>query len=118
MMHAKRVHHLGPVDTARHLAEKLTGSTWCLCTGFYVEGHPEYLFLSDATSEDGAGEWGVIKKTENGFTQVESITFSWLTNGPALDYIERALRGEFDGEGWPVTIHLDESPTHRCHLCQ
>lgn len=117
MMHKKRIHCVGPVDTALHLAQKLTGSTWCLCTGFSVEGHPEYLFLNDATHEDGAGEYGVIKKTPEGFLQVESITFSWTTADQALDYIEKALRGEFDSQGWPVTVHLDESPRHHCHLC-
>ena len=117
MMHKQRIHCVGPVDTAEHLAEKLAGSTWCLCTGFYVEGHPDDLFLNDATHEDGAGEYGVIKKTPDGFMQVESITFSWCDVPKACDYIDKALRGEFDSQGWPVTVHLDESPKHRCHLC-
>ena len=59
MMHKTRVHSVGTVDTARHLAEKLTGTTWCLCTGFSLEGHPDYLWLNDATSEDGAAEFGI-----------------------------------------------------------
>jgi hypothetical protein len=49
--------------------------------------------------------------------QVESVTYSWMTNGEALKSIEAALAGEFDAQGWPVTIRLDESPNHRCHLC-
>src|SRR5688500_14999201 len=110
MMHKNRTHSLGPVESSRHLAEKLTGSTWCLCTGFYVESHPDYLFLNDATSEDGAGEFCVIKRTEDGFMQVESIIFSWCDVPSAFDYIERSLLCEFDSQGWPVTIHLDESP--------
>ena len=117
MMHKRRVHRIGPVDTARHLAEKLTGTTWCLCTGFCLEGHPDYLWLNDSTSEDGAGEFGILKRTANGFMQVESVTYSWMTNGEALKSIEAALAGEFDAQGWPVTIQLDEAPKHRCHLC-
>jgi hypothetical protein len=72
MMHSRRTHCFGPVDTPRHLAEKLTGSTWCLCTGFYLEGRPDYLFLNDSISEDSAVEFGIIKRTADGFTQVES----------------------------------------------
>ena len=117
MMHKNRVHHVGRVDTARHLAEKLTGSTWCLCTSFSLEGHPDYLWLNDSTSEDGASEFGILKRTAEGFIQVESVTYSWMTNGEALKSIEAALAGDFDAEGWPVIIHLDESPKHHCHLC-
>ena len=50
MMHERRRWGVGPAASAEDLARKLTGSTWCLCTGFYVEGHDEYLFLNDATS--------------------------------------------------------------------
>ena len=100
MMHKHRVHCLGPVESAQRLAEKLTGSTGCLCTGFYVEGRPDYLFLNDSIHESGAGEYGVIKRTKDGFMQVESITFSWATTSEALDYVEQALRGEFDSQGW------------------
>lgn len=117
MMHKHRIHCLGPVDTARHLAEKLTGTTWTLCTGFYLEGRPDYLFLNDSISEDSAVEFGIIKRTANGLIQVESVTFGWQTNGEALKTIESALAGEFDSQGWPVTVHLDESPNHHCHLC-
>ena len=117
MMHKRRVHCVGSVDTAEHLAQKLTGSAWCLCTGFYVEGHPEYLFLSDATHEDGAGEYGVIKKTPDGFLQVESITFSWCDVPKARDYIERTLRGEFDSQGYPVKVFLETPEKHSCGLC-
>ena len=117
MMHKTRVHSVGTVDTARHLAEKLTGTTWCLCTGFSLEGHPDDLWLNDSTSEDGAGEYGIAKRTADGFVQVESVTYSWMTNGEALKSIEAALAGEFDAQGWSVTIRLDEAPKHRCHLC-
>lgn len=117
MMHRTRVHHVGQVDFATTLADKLTCHTWCLCTAFQIANFPDYLWLSDATSEDGAGEWGIIKKTADGFVQVESVTYSWMTNGHALESIEAALAGEFDSQGWAVTVHIDESPSHRCHLC-
>src|SRR5438874_419867 len=61
VMHDKRRWGVGPAASAEELARKLTGSTWCLCTGFYVVGHEEYLFVNDATHEDGAGEYAVLK---------------------------------------------------------
>src|SRR4051812_3849647 len=98
MFHQTRTWSLGSVPTSQELAQKLTNHTWCLCTAFFVQGHESYLFLSDATHEDGAGEWAVVKQMIGGFMQVESITFSWCDLPKAFDYIERALRGEFDSQ--------------------
>lgn len=117
MMHKQRVHCLGPVDTARHLAEKLTGTTWTLCTGFYLEGRPDYLFLNDSISEDSAVEFGIIKRTATGFIQVESVTFGWQTNGEALKAIESALAGAFDAQGWDVKVFVETPEEHSCGLC-
>lgn len=57
MMHCKRRWSVAPVATAEELAHMLTERTWTLCSGFSVVGHDGYLFLNDATSEDGAGEY-------------------------------------------------------------
>ena len=46
-----------PEQGARHRGS-IGRATWTLCSGFYVQGH-EYLFLNDATCEDGAAEFGV-----------------------------------------------------------
>ena len=59
-MHIRRRWCVSAVATAEELAEKLTQHTWTLCTGFFVPTHPRYLFLNDATHEDGAGEYGVV----------------------------------------------------------
>jgi hypothetical protein len=99
MFHKNRLWSVGPVATPEELAEKLTGHTWCLCTGFYVEGHENYLFLNDATHEDGAGEWAVVKAKvgDRQGTQIESITFSWIDRpGEALDIVNRVLSGGFE----------------------
>src|ERR1019366_256654 len=104
MMHHKRTHYAGSVPSARDLAEKLTTRTWCLCTGFHVEGHPDYLVLNDSTNEDAAAEFGIIKRTAKGFIQLESITFSWCSFDQALKYIEMALAGQLDAQGYHVTI--------------
>lgn len=117
MFHKHRTWSVGSVENTRRLAEKLTGTTWCLCTGFYVEGHPDYLFLNDSTSEDGAVEFGIAKRTADGFVQVESVTFGWMTNGEALKVIEAALAGQFDSQGHPVKVFIEKPEDHSCGLC-
>ena len=99
MFHKNRLWSIGPVQTPEELAQKLSdGRTWTLCTGFFVEGHDNYLFLNDSLSEDGAGEWAVVKAkvgdTEG--TQIESITFGWCGIPKALEYIRCILAGLFE----------------------
>ncbi len=123
MMHNRRRWRVGPVATAEELAEKLSQRTWTLCTGFYVQSHPQYLFLSDATHEDGAGEFVVIGGGLSGpHKQIESITFSWCSIDTALDYVRKTLAGEFDSSGFARNIdlagRLDTPEQHgRCGLC-
>lgn len=119
MMHGKRRWCLATVPTPEALAQKLTGHTWTLCTAFSVEGHPDYLFLNDATSEDGAAEFGVVKRAEGGHVQVKSVTFSWCSAGRALELIRQALAGEFDAQaGRILQLLVETSEEHRdCPLC-
>ena len=116
MLHKNRIWCVGEVPSSQELADKLTRTTWTLCTGFSVAGN-DYLFLNDSTHEDGAGEFGILKRTPNGFVQVESVTFSWLTSSQALKYIESALAGEFDNQGHPVKVFLELPDDHSCWLC-
>ncbi len=122
MMHRTRRFGVGAVSSPEELARKLTQSTWTLCTGFYVEGHPEYLFLNDATSEDGAAEFGVIRggldATER--TQIESITFSWCDLEKAAALIRQALAGEMDHSDFAksVLVNVERIEDHgRCGNC-
>ena len=122
MMHVKRRWGVGPVATPEELARKLTEKTWTLCTGFYVEGHPDCLFLNDATFEDGAGEYAVVKGGLDAqeHVQIESITFSWCTLAEALDFVRQALAGEMDHSDFarPVQPRLEPKDKHgRCHFC-
>lgn len=100
----------------------LTERTWCLCSGFYVQGHEDYLFLNDATCEDGAGEFSVVAgglEAEQ-HIQVESITFSWCEFDPALKHVQDALAGRMDRNDFArsVTLRLETPEKHqRCHLC-
>ena len=122
MLHRNRVWCVSTVETAEELARKLTEQTWTLCTGFCVAGHEEYLFLNDATSEDGAAEFGVIKGglDTSRHVQIESITFSWCTYAKALDYIRATLRGDYDQATFAreVSLRLHRPEEHgRCAFC-
>jgi hypothetical protein len=124
MMHERRRWVLNPVASAEELAEMLTQRTWTLCSGFYVVGHQEYLFLNDATCEDGACEYAVIHEAMNAIehAQIESITFSWCSREIALRYIRQTLAGEYDLTEIvrPINLvgKLDTPEQHkRCHRC-
>ncbi len=122
MMHCLRRWGVGSVPTAEVLALKLTESTWCLCTGFYVEGHEDYLFLNDATHEDGAGEYAVCRGRigSQEYLQLESITFSWCDMTSALAYVQQAITGQMDNSEFahPLRLHVEPVNDHpRCHLC-
>jgi hypothetical protein len=124
MMHTKRRWVVTPVATAEELSQILSQRTWTLCTGFYVEGFPDYLFLNDATSEDGAGEYAVIRGgiDASKWVQIESITFSWCDLEKALGYIRHTLAGEDDANDFAHPVDL-RGRLHRpgehghCHLC-
>src|SRR5947209_6597709 len=122
MMHTRRRWGVGPLLCAEDLAHKLTERTWTLCTGFFVASHEDYLFLNDATHEDGAAEHAIVKG-RNGATehvQIESITFSWCSYHEALAYIRTALAGEMDVSDFarPVQPRLEPIDKHgACHLC-
>jgi hypothetical protein len=123
MFHENRVWSVGPVASPEQLAEKLTDQTWTLCTGFYVAGHDNILFLNDSTHEDGAGEFAVVKAkigdTEG--VQIESITFSWCSRDQALSFIWQALSGEMDKDhdfAHLVELRTVPSVGHRCRFCE
>ena len=123
MMHSKRVWHLSEIPSAEELARMLTEQTWTLCSGFYVAGHPDHLFLNDSTSEDGAQEYAVVKGGRLGAShhlQIESITFSWCNHERALEHIARTLAGDNDSNDFarPVVPRLETPEEHgRCHHC-
>lgn len=121
MMHQRRVHCLHTVPTTEELARMLTEKTWTLCSAFVVAGHEDYAFLNDATHEDGAGEYAVIKKLPDGRChQVESITFSWCDQKKAQLYIDNSVDGWFDQADFVFQVKptLQMPEQHgRCHLC-
>jgi hypothetical protein len=117
MLHRKRIWSIAPAESAESLAEQLTQCTWCGCNGFALGG---YLFVNDATCADGAQEYGVLRKRDDRYVQIESITFSWMTAEKALDLIRRVLAGEFDDDRYGVVDarRIETAEEHgRCHLC-
>jgi hypothetical protein len=122
MMHSRRCWCLQRVDTTEVLAKMLTETTWTLCSGFTVAGHEEYLFLNDATCEDGAAEFAVVKHVPetDEYLQVESITFSWCDFEKGLRYVREVLAGRYDRSDFSHPVHprLQTPEQHgRCHLC-
>ncbi len=121
-MHSRRRFCISPVASTAELAHMLTERTWTLCSGFYVVGHENYLFLNDATHEDGAAEFSVIVGGLGAerHVQVESITFSWCSAERAFQFVQNAIAGRMDGNDFarPVTLHLETPQQHqRCSLC-
>ena len=121
MLHSKRRWVIATVATPEELAQKVTEMTWCCCNGFRIEG-TDYLFLNDATSADGAQEYGAVKGSLDGppWLQVESLTFGWCTYEKALDLIRKVLAGEYDQADYafPVTLRLDTPEQHGyCSHC-
>lgn len=119
MFHKNRVWCVSQVVSPEELARKLTTVTWTCCTAFELGG---YLWLNDATSPDGGQEYATVKRVgPNGRPlQVESITFSWCNYDEAVQYIERTLRGDDDGNDFAreVSPILQTSAEHsRCHHC-
>ena len=121
-MHSRRRFCVSPVATAEELARMLTERTWTLCSGFYIVGNENYLFLNDSTCEDGAGEFSVVQGGLGAerHVQLESITFSWCTFDRGLAFIRDALAGGMDQNDFaqPVMLRLETPEQHqRCHLC-
>jgi hypothetical protein len=117
MLHSKRIWMIVPAEGPESLAEQLTQHTWCGCNGFELGG---YLFVNDATCADGAQEYGVLRRQESHYVQIESVTFSWMTAERALALIRRVLAGEFDQESYGVVdaSRIETPQQHgRCHLC-
>jgi hypothetical protein len=104
MMHARRRFCISAVRDAEQLARMLTEHTWTLCAAFLVAAHPDYLFLNDATHEDGAGEYAVIKGSLVAIrhVQIESITFGWCGFDQALHLIRKALAGDMESSSWAI----------------
>ena len=111
-----------PKETVEEVAHLLTEIFWTLCTGFELG---DYLFLNDATSEDGPQEYAVVKKPsapDGPFLQIESIALSRCGFEKASDLIGRIVAGEFDRSNSVAVVvprleSADEHQTRDCPQC-
>jgi hypothetical protein len=121
MCHEHRVFCVETVPTVEELAAKLIGYVWCLCAGFQLAGSPDTLFLNDSFSPDGAQEYAVLRRLNDRWCQVDSITFGWIRSlDKACRCIREAVSGESDQYAriWgPATPRFHERD-QRCAFCQ
>lgn len=121
MWHSKRRWSLRTAESAEKLAHQLTEFTWTGCQAFSLG---EYILANDATSADGAQEYGVLRPDpEDGsrLIQIESITFSWCSEERALELLQRMFQGEFDLHvlGYFCRSRFQTSEQHGfCLLCR
>ena len=119
MFHEHRLWAVTLVSSPEELADKLANHSWTLCTAFELDG---YLFLNDATGEDGAQEYAVVKRTgpDGHPWQIESITASWMDFNRLLQFVCEALAGVYDREPSARPLQLRIEPAaqhHRCRHC-
>ena len=111
MMHRTRTFKVVDVSP-QQLAEDLDEHTWTLCIAFRCG---PYLWLNDATHEDDAAEFAVVRESD--MAQVESITASWCTRENLLNY----AKDPGDESDWfktKVTNRIETPEQHgRCELC-
>ncbi len=110
MMHRGRRWTVSEVSTARELAEKLAnGRTWTVCSGWFVAGSPEVVFLNDATGPDGGQEYAVVRREADGaYYQIETITMSWCTVDKAETHILYSiLQKDFDDGPPPMHVRVE-----------
>jgi hypothetical protein len=114
MYFERRGYNPSPVSTAEALAIKLTQCNWTGCTAFSFGG---FIFLNDASCEDGAGEWAIITTINGRQVQVESVTFGWMSTEEALDYLLNKLPGLTSVQPMLKLVTIHPHPEGSCHLC-
>ena len=121
MLFPDRTWCLTEVPSSQALARMLTKQTWCRFAAFFVEGHDSVLFFNDATSPDGAQEYGVMFRSSRGVIhQVDSITFSWCTTERAkwlIDQFHDVRPNQLQLDGRIVPDQIETPEKHRTRLC-
>lgn len=81
----------------------------------------DYLFLNDATHEDAAQEFAVLKDLGGGrYRQIESWTVSWMEYDSLVQHVAYCLAGNLDDLKWGFSVapRLQTPEEHgRCHFC-
>lgn len=97
MMHKQRPHKVCDVADLATLVDKLTQHTWTTCSAFSWRS---LTLLNDATSEDGAQEYAVVRAGR----QIESLTVSWMEPEKLRALLERLDQGEGGCDLGPVAM--------------
>ena len=119
MMHESRNWQVTVFEgTPSEFAHELSRITWTPCQGFKFGN---LLYLNDATSPDGAQEYGVIRLSDN--QQIESLTVSWMTPAELLKAVKGLSKSDYSG--WQpfgpndkLVNHLDYTANHTCDHCR
>lgn len=119
MLHRNRVWSVSEAESAESLAQMLTQQVWTGCSAFRLG---TYLYANDATSADGAQEYGILRvfSKPEWLVQVESITFSWCSIETALELIDKINSNQFDSQLVDrVRAIRFQSPAEHgsCYLC-
>jgi len=123
MFFENREYGIRTVTSAEELTRQLHDMSWTLCTGFRLG---DVLYLNDASSENGAGEWAVLEVAAElsdaiEAVQFESVTFGWMDEDETLASIRGYEdAGERDrlkpkGPGGDRTVFLH--PEGSCCYC-
>lgn len=103
--------------TTLALALSSEGYTHTLCTAFRLSA--DVVIANDATSEDGAGEWAVLRAEPGGtWRQIDSITFGWMRPSAALNALKRVrdIPADYD-QPIATGVRLREHPEGTCPCC-
>ena len=122
MFHCDRTWYVIEIESVQALAYRIKRPTE-LSQGFYVVGHPDYLFLNDSTGNHGGfTEYAVVKGGLNAThrVQIESLTIDYCTHKKLVGYIKATLAGAWDKSRFSkepctetIVRELRTGPDHR-----
>lgn len=111
MTHTGRTFRVIAVDSAADLAARLTSRVWAMCTAFALG---DLVFANDAFGESEAQQYAVVRDGR----EIESITFSWITEADARGFIEEIVAGTLGGDYGAVDLRTDHPvEANSCPLC-
>src|SRR5687767_11394290 len=99
MFFQQRRYRVTHVVSIEDLVRSLTERSWTLCQAFAIA---DLLLVNDATSEDGAQEYAVIRDGR----LIESVTVSWCEADQLLAIL-RELEAGGGGDYAPAPVRLD-----------
>lgn len=116
MKHPDRVFGVFRERHVHLLAEKIFCDQWCRCVGFKFG---RYLFLNDSVSDDSLIEFAVLRSTDHGYVQIETITTFLIPHYEAdLDQALFSAMESQENMGTYNDLKLEDISEHTCDLCR